>query len=188
MAEWKDIQGYEGLYKVSNLGEVKSLERLEDNGRGSKRKRNERIISIDYHSADGHGRVNLHKNGVSKRYFIHRIVANCFLENDDMLPIINHKDENPYNNNVDNLEWCSWKHNANYGNRNKTISLKTRGENAKNSKVTEKDVLEIYKMFYEDKKTVKEITELKDVTRSIVNGIIRFTTWKHLDLKNKGGV
>ena len=59
-----------------------------------------------------------------KRYFIHRLVAQAFIPNPNNLPEINHKDENPLNNNVDNLEWCTHQYNSNYGKRPKKIGEK----------------------------------------------------------------
>ena len=126
---WKtavyDGEVYEGLYKVSNLG---------------------RILSLDYHrsgkpelmnpnaNTDGYLRVNLWKNGEYKTCYVHRLIAETFLENPENLPQVNHKDENKTNNFVflnedgsvdkekSNLEWKSIKDNNNHGTRNERIS------------------------------------------------------------------
>lgn len=63
----------------------------------------------------GRKRVHLCFNGKQKSYSIHRLVAKCWLDNPSNLPVINHKDENPSNNRIDNLEWCTQKYNINYG-------------------------------------------------------------------------
>ena len=111
--EWKDVPGYEGLYQVSNTGRVKSLNYHntgEDNYmKPEKLKR-------------GYLRVGLSKNNKRVRFLVHRLVAEAFIPNPHNLPQINHKDENPENNSVDNLEWCNAKYNANYGNRANRIS------------------------------------------------------------------
>ena len=97
---WKDIDGYEGLYQVSNTGEVMNVR----TGKILKAKRDK----------DGYFEVCLCKNG--KRYFrVHRLVADAFIPNSLNLPQVNHKDENPSNNNASNLEWCSCEYNINYG-------------------------------------------------------------------------
>ena len=97
---WKDVVGFEGLYKVSNLGNVKSL----------------RIGKILIPSINrGYKRITLCKNGNRKNKVIHRIVAEAFLDNPKSLPCVNHKDENKLNNCVENLEWCDIKYNTNYG-------------------------------------------------------------------------
>lgn len=124
---WKPIAGYEGLYEVSNLGRVKSIERYTEYKNcksthriGIKSKVNGRVVKglicCGYHY------VGLAKEGVRKNYRVHRLVAMTFIPNPNNLPIINHKDENRLNNSVDNLEWCTQKYNANYGNARKKLS------------------------------------------------------------------
>ena len=115
--EWRDIKGYEGRYQISSFGRVKSLM----NNRGKYR---EKIIDRRPNKY-GYKRVGLYKNGKSKFYSVHRLVALHFLPNPNNLPQVNHKDENKENNRVDNLEWCDSKYNNNYGTRNKRIGEKT---------------------------------------------------------------
>ena len=98
---WKDIEGYEGLYQVSNLGRVKSLRR--------------NIILKNKIESNGYERVVLSTNNNPKDYSVHRLVAIAFIPNPNNYPIVNHKDENRTNNCVDNLEWCTQKYNVNYG-------------------------------------------------------------------------
>lgn len=107
---WKDIDEYKGLYQVSNWGRIKSVERILKDGRSWK----EKILKTSKNNR-GYLTVGLWKNGKCKSYLVHRLVAEAFLNNPDNLPIINHKDQNPSNNNVDNLEWCNQKYNVNYG-------------------------------------------------------------------------
>lgn len=114
--EWKDIKGYEGLYQVSNWGRVKSLERWVDFGTTTKRKIEEILLKAS-DNGNGYKCVKLGRNGGKK--FVHRLVAEAFIDNPNNYPCINHKDENKTNNNVDNLEWCSYSYNINYGNRTK---------------------------------------------------------------------
>lgn len=114
--EWKDIEEYKGLYQVSNYGRVKSLDRWVDNKGNSKRPIKGKILKPVEHN--GYQHVLLFKNGNYKKYFVHRMVAMAFIPNPDNLPIINHKDEKPSNNRVDNLEWCDCKYNINYGTGN----------------------------------------------------------------------
>ena len=118
---WKNIVGYEGLYQVSNLGRVKSLERETEYlyKQGGSHTISEKYIKI---FKNKHGYLNcfLYKNGKRKCYLVHRLVANAFIPNHDNLPQINHKDENKENNCVENLEWCTNKYNAEYS-KNKLI-------------------------------------------------------------------
>lgn len=101
---WKNIEGYEGKYQVSNLGRVKSMIGQE------------KVLHPKKHR-NGHLQIGLHKDKKRKTMYIHRLVAQAFIPNPDNLPCVNHKDENPNNNNVDNLEWCTQKYNCNYGTR-----------------------------------------------------------------------
>lgn len=106
---WKDIEGYEGLYQVSNIGRVRSL-------------RNNIILKSKIERS-GYERVILSVNNIHKDYYIHRLVANAFIPNPNNYPIVNHKDENITNNRVDNLEWCTQEYNINYGTGNKKRGL-----------------------------------------------------------------
>lgn len=114
MAEiWKDIKGFDN-YRVSNYGRVQSCTKIIDY-------LNSIIIYKDivilnpWDDGRGYKRVSLFKNKKRVDKKVHRIVAETFLPNPNNYPIINHKDENPSNNHVDNLEWCTYKYNSNYG-------------------------------------------------------------------------
>ncbi|MBD5302403.1 MAG: hypothetical protein HDS16_05345 [Bacteroides sp.] len=109
---WKDIEGYEGLYQVSNLGRVKSLERIESTIRGG-RYIKERILSPSASKARYYS-VPLTKNKKSRTSQIHRLVAKAFLSNPFEYPCVNHKDGNCLNNRVENLEWCTQGYNVCY--------------------------------------------------------------------------
>jgi hypothetical protein len=108
---WRDIKDYEGLYQISNLGRVKSVERIVKRGTNFKPVR-ERVLKMG--DKDGYKYVILSKSGKTKTGWIHRLVAQAFIPNPDDLPCINHKDENPSNNHVNNLEWCTHSYNNSY--------------------------------------------------------------------------
>ena len=110
--EWRPIEGYEGLYEISSYGKVRSLDRYDNRNCFRKGK-----VLSPVKNKDGYLQVNLCCNGKYKMFLVHRLVAQAFILNPDNLPEINHKDENPGNNNVDNLEWCNRKYNINYGSR-----------------------------------------------------------------------
>lgn len=120
MEIWRDIEGFEGLYQVSDLGRVKSLERNIVKGRGGLYKIEEKILKSSK-DKNGYLKVHLYKEGKQKTYLVHRLVASTFLDNPDSLPEVNHKDENPQNNCVENLEYCNSKYNSNYGSRNERV-------------------------------------------------------------------
>ena len=113
---WKDIPGYEGKYQVSNLGRIRSLDRIDDENHFRKGQ----IMKTKL--LRGYVRVPLRDGKKQKDYQVHRLVALAFIPNPDNLPQVNHKDQDPGNNNVDNLEWCDAKYNINYGDRNEKVS------------------------------------------------------------------
>ena len=131
---WKDVVGFEGLYKVSNKGRIYSVDRIDSRGH---RRRGRVLKPVN----NGHGylQVGLCKGGTRKRKLMHRLVADAFVPNPKGFLEINHKDENKSNNEFTNLEWCIHKYNVNYGTRNERMaqaqSKKVRAVNAKTGEV-----------------------------------------------------
>lgn len=114
---WKDIKGYEGLYQVSNLGNVKSIGRTVEHNKGHKIVK-ERILKSGYCGVKrNYLQVQLQNHRKVKSCKVHRLVAEAFIPNPNNYSEINHIDENPSNNCVDNLEWCDRKYNNHYGTR-----------------------------------------------------------------------
>ncbi|MBQ1581316.1 MAG: HNH endonuclease [Prevotella sp.] len=114
--EWKPVAGYEGLYEVSNLGRVKSLNYHHTGKEGLLKQNIEKTNPYPY------AMVCLYKDGKCATPKVHKLVAMAFIPNPDNLPQVNHKDEDSLNNCVNNLEWCTAKYNANYGTRNKRMA------------------------------------------------------------------
>lgn len=112
---WKDIPGYEGLYQASNLGRIKSLDRVIMRKNGFPQTWKGRILKPK-HYPNGYLFVNLHTSQKAFDFLVHRAVAITFIPNPNKYPNINHKDENKENNSINNLEWCTQKYNLNYGN------------------------------------------------------------------------
>lgn len=125
---WKDIKGYEGLYQISNLGNIKSLERtvykkvdvLHKKGKSFRYKVKEKIIKPSY-DRKGYQMVRLSKDGKAHTLKVHRLVAQAFIPNKNNYEQINHINEVKTDNYVENLEWCTAKYNDNYGTRNQRI-------------------------------------------------------------------
>lgn len=129
-----DIVGYEGKYQVSAGGSVMCL------GSSSTMyyKPRPRVLKPDVLQF-GYCQVTLYMNGVPKKFYIHRLVATAYLPNPMNYPIVNHIDNNPSNNNVENLEWCTRKHNAQHSikcNRKRVF----RGEENGNAKLKQGDI------------------------------------------------
>ena len=115
---WKDIPNYEGLYQASNLGRVKSLERFDDLGRKRKEKILKQQLCCRYYQ------VHLHKNSIGKMCLVHRLVFEAFNGRIPEGYEINHLDERPVNNRLENLSLVTRKENINYGSRNERAAKK----------------------------------------------------------------
>lgn len=129
---WKDILEYEGLYQISNLGRVKSLPR-----KGVFKQ--EKILKLE-RTKKGYLRINLSKNNVSKKYLVHKLVANSFISNPYNFPQVNHKDGNKQNNFVDNLEFVTQEQNMQHAFNKGLIQRKKGKENLKSKKVNQYDL------------------------------------------------
>lgn len=106
---WKDIPGYEGLYQVSNQGNIKSFVK-------STKHQNQSHLLKQHVNNSGYFYVQLYiDKGKRKHFLVHKLVAMAFLENPNNYPCVNHKDENKLNNCVDNLEYCTYQYNNAYG-------------------------------------------------------------------------
>lgn len=109
---WKPVNGYEGFYEVSNLGRVKSLDRYVDSAHGLRLHKG-KILQPEVDKL-GYRLAHVCKDGKDDRLLVHRLVAEAFLDNKENLPCVNHKDEQPWNNQVNNLEWCTYTYNNQY--------------------------------------------------------------------------
>ena len=115
MEEWRDIPGYEGLYQVSNLGRVRSLDRYVPHKKFGVKFCKGVLMAIHQNNA-GYLTVNLSRENKYTSYDIHRLVAKAFIPcSDSECMQVNHKDENKHNNQIDNLEWVTCSENNNYG-------------------------------------------------------------------------
>lgn len=178
---WKDIEGYEGYYQVSNLGRVKSFERVVykkmygGNVHGYKRKG--RVMNQD--DANGYMQVQLSKRGKRVRVKIHRLVAIAFLENKENKPCINHIDADRSNNNVTNLEWCTQSENVRHSvklGRWKNNYKIYKGSDNPISKLTES----IVRTIRTSNKSNAELGRMYGVTRSAVRFARIGKNWKHV--------
>jgi len=167
---WKDVVGYEGLYQVSNLGNVKSL--------GNEFSRKERLLKLSFQSK-GYLTVVLQKDAKRKMVLVHRLVAEHFIPNIYNKPQINHINGIKTNNRIENIEWVSHRENLDHAINNDLI---LKGEKNKKSKLKDVDVIEIHSLLQKGTTTTKELSETYNVSYSTIDGIRTNRYWKHLNL------
>ena len=186
--QWKPIQGYEE-YEVSNHGRIKRLAYYKNVCNGGKQFQPERILDPQTRKG-GYKAISLSKDGKVKSFLVHRLVAMAFIPNPNNLPHINHKDETPSNNVVDNLEWCDQKYNSNYGTSKERISAKLKnGVLSKSVQQYTKDAVFVK----EYPSAIEASRELKLAVSGIIsccNGSKKYTTcggfiWKYTDSDKK---
>jgi hypothetical protein len=176
--EWKDIAGYEKFYQVSNLGRVKSLDRIV-NGFGLKctQRIKGKVLKLQKRKT-GHLDILLKKNGIEERCWVHRLVARAFLENKQNLPIVNHIDSNPENNNVNNLEWCTQEHNIRHCVKSGRFNAR-KGIEHKDCKLSESDVLKIRELAANGY-TYRKLSKLFPVSEGHIKNVVIRKKWKHI--------
>jgi hypothetical protein len=166
---WKDIPGFNGMYKASNLGKIKSV--------NYNHTKSEKVLKINLYK-NGYGRICLCKNNTSKTYLVHRLIAITFIPNPENKPQINHKDINKQNNNILNLEWNTYsennKHSFSSG-ANKNI-----GEKHINSKLTKEKVREIRLKYNGRKYGSTRLSKEYNVHQSTIWSIIKNETWNNI--------
>lgn len=114
MEVWRDIRGYEGMYQVSDRGRVRSIDRRVVNHKSGSTRIVHGMILNPFDNGNGYLVVGLHNRRKTKNHYVHRLVADAFLERSENENHVNHKDYNTHNNSAENLEWCTQQHNVNH--------------------------------------------------------------------------
>ena len=165
---WKDIEGYEGIYQISNFGNVKNLSR--------KKTRKPKICR-------GYVGIILSKIGKMKNLSIHRLIAKAFIPNPENKPQINHINGIKTDNRIENLEWVTGSENMIHAYAN-NITKAANGENHGLSKLTEQKVKEIRNIAADKKYSFKEIAKIFRVNPSNISLIVNRKRWKHVNAIN----
>lgn len=182
---WKDIEGYEGGYQVSNLGRVRSVERFikfKQNGKEVVKRYKSKILQ-PYRDKDGYLRVLLSYGGKRKNDFIHRFVAQAFIVNPENKPQVNHINTIKEDNRVENLEWVTCLENIRHKWENgKHDTSYCSGINHYKHKFSKEDVLFIRKNYkHRDKRYgVTALSKLFKVSHSLISDIVANKTYKHI--------
>lgn len=170
---WKDIEGYEGYYQVSNLGKVRSLDRVSTNIDGKKIPLKGRVLVLSFSSS--YYKVNIIKEGKRKTFNLHRLVAEAFCEGEKSLEV-NHIDGNKFNNNYYNLEFVTGEYNREHATNLGLVNNK--GEDSGTAKLKEEQVLEIRGL--KGKFTQSDIGRMFNVSRTTISFILSNKRWKHI--------
>lgn len=165
---WKNIDGIDGVYQISNFGRVKSLSRV--------KVENRRELILKNGNNGKYLYVHFYKNKKQTNFSIHRLVAMAFVPNPKKLKEVNHKDGNKLNNNFENLEWCDRKDNEKHASLN---GLKSHGEKHYDSKLKEVDILFIIKSYNNGIPQIK-LSKKYGVTQQAISKIVNKLSWKHL--------
>ena len=166
--EFIPIKGYESRYAINKLGQVKSLK--------------SGIILKHYTNGVGYSRVGFYdkSKGRSKEFYVHRLLAIHFIPNPENKKFINHKDGNPQNNSLENLEWCTKSENGLHAykiglNHNNTKL----GEDHPSSKLNNQIVLDIRNRFKNGERQI-DIARSYNLNRTAIYQIVRNKSWRHL--------
>lgn len=170
METLKPIKDYEGLYEISSLGRVKSLYRKIKVG--SYEKSVHERFRKPYKTQEGYYGIGLNKGGKVKKIYLHRLVAEAFIENKFDKPTVNHIDGDKSNNSVYNLEWATFSEQTNHAIDNKLLVHK--------SKLSVNDVIEIKNLLELKEYTDKEISLKYNVARKTISDIKLGKTWKKI--------
>tara|TARA_R110000796_G_scaffold171070_3_gene288036 strand:+ start:63 stop:584 length:522 start_codon:yes stop_codon:yes gene_type:complete len=169
---WKDIKDYEGIYQVSNLGNVKSLGRVVLRKNDTKIKLKEKILKPGK-SKSGYLIISLYKNKRGKSHIVHRLIINTFIPCLDKKEV-NHIDGDKSNNKLDNLEWCDRSYNIKHAYDNNLKSNK--GSEVSWAKLTDSDILDIRKSI--DNNSI--LGEKYNVSKGHISKIRNIRVWKHI--------
>ena len=160
---WKDVVGYEGLYMVSNLGRIKSLERTVNTKRGAKRYKSKILTQTT--AITGYLQVRFHNSDGGKTFLVHRIVAKSFLPNPSHLSIVNHKNGIKSDNALSNLEWVTYSQNLNHALQN--------GLNAKTKILSDSVREEIRNVYSSSKISQAKLADKYGVSQNTISKIVR---------------
>lgn len=177
---WKDVKDYEGLYEVSDHGNVRVKDREVISRWGTEYVRPEKILSPDI-DKDGYCVASLRKDSINKRFKIHRLVAMTFIPNPENKPTVNHKNGIKDDNCITNLEWMNHKEQRKHAEETGLFKV-VRGTQCRTSKLNEEKVREIKRLLFESDLTQKQIADKFEVSPGRITEIKNGKSWKHVQV------
>jgi len=172
---WKDVVDYESYYEVSNLSNVRGKDRFIKYKSGKIIFKKSKLLSPSM--SGGYLNVGLCKNGIVKRYGVHRLVAMMFIKNPENKKEVNHKNGIKTDNLLKNLEWCTPKENSAHAIKKRLINP-SNGSSHYRAKLTEIQILEIRRL--KPIMKTKEISKMYNIKENAVRRISNKTSWKHV--------
>lgn len=177
MEIFKDVNGYEGIYQISNLGRLKSLSRRVS-CRNSTRLTKEKFLKPAIKDT-GYLKFGLKKLGIEKQFVLHRLIAIAFIPNPLNLTQVNHKNGIKTDNRIDNLEWCTPSENLKHAYA-EGLKISVKGSNHFKSKLKESDINEIRQLYKIKGNTQFSISKIYNVSRSAIKDVVNGVSWKHV--------
>lgn len=174
---WCDVNGYEGIYQVSNLGNVRSLDRVITRKNGKKLAIKGQLMKLHLDHR-GYLRLNLRHLGKDKNSKIHRLVAQAFLPNPHNKPQVNHLNGDKLDNNVCNLEWCTQNENIEHAFANGLMRV---GEKHGNSRLSSDQVVSIKQLLKQRENSITDIARKFNVGISTIHDIKSGKQWKSVE-------
>lgn len=177
---WKDIPDWEGMYQISSIGNIRSLNRPVK-ARGDKISIKKGKILKPLFDKDGYLHIGLYKE--QKGYFrrLHRLVALAFIPNPENKPLVNHLNGIKDDNRVENLEWCTQQRNMQHAHKTGLkVNTHMFGEGCNFSKLNDEQILYIRASYDKKTNSYKKLAEQFNVSASQISNIIRRNNWKHI--------
>ena len=177
MEEWKDVNGYEGMYQISNKGNVRSLDRISYHKRGVSRYKGK--PKKKRMSTFGYWMVSFSKENKSKNFYVHKLMGIAFIPNPKNKKFINHKNGIKTDNQLENLEWVTHSENMNHE-LDTGLRVMPKGVKVYNSKLNPEIIISARKEYSRGGITYQEIADKNGVCKRVMMNAMKGKHWQHV--------